>query len=476
LKLNESIHRLKFYLKPNNRGIDSSLFQDYNNHRLWPDRGLICHAPFKSLRFEQNGNLKVCCFNSAVTLGTYPENSLKESWFGKEANKLRKAIAKNDFSLGCQLCGEQLKNRELDTIKTKQFDELPNDGAGFPLILDFSLHNLCNLECSMCTGQFSSLIRKNREGLPPIKMRFDAAFVTQLEPFIQKAERFIFAGGEPFLIELYYDILDRIAQLKPDAEVHVVTNGTVLNNRVRRLLEKLRFHITISIDSFEEEAYESIRKNASFSRTIEHISFFEDYCKTKKTQFNFNICPIKENWKEIPEMVRDCNEKGRKLTLLTVVYPPTSSLMSCSSEELAEISSFYSKIEWKGSEDGVAAHNISQFGDLKKKVDGWAKRASDPSSARKDSGDGKKTIEVAFYVDRTRQILEEFFKENPEIDTSLFNFVRENLKAVEIEFNGKLIKEAKLMELNTAEPGQLFRGFSNQDQQQVIGMFRDHVL
>lgn len=477
LDFNTTIHKLKFKLNPNDKGLDKDIFHKLNENRPWMDRGLVCQAPFKSLRFEQNGSMRVCCFNSAVSLGTYPETSVQDAWFGKEADEIRTFISNNDFSLGCQLCGEQFNNGEIDTIKTRQFDGLPINPEKLPTVLDFSLNNLCNLECTMCTGQFSSLIRANREGLPPIKMQFDSEFVDQLEPFIEAAKQFIFAGGEPFLIPIYYDILNRIAEQKPNTEIHIVTNGTVLNNRVRELLDKLRFNITISIDSFDKDTYESIRKNASFKHTMNNLIEFEKYCQQQNTQFNFNVCPIKQNWREIPTMLKSCNELGRKMTLLTVVYPPTASLMSCSVEELSEINAFFTRAVFNSpDDDSISTYNLAQFEDLKRKVANWLQKSADKTGTRKDSVNQDKTVDVAIYLRQAEQKLKFFFEDNPELDTKELDSALDNLKYLEQQFIERKIKPSKLMELQASDPGQIFGGFRMTDRARLASTFRDHVL
>lgn len=48
----------------------------------------------------------------------------------------------------------------------------------------------------MCRGEFSSTIRKNREGLPPIDSPYDAAFFDQVEEFIPHLQSSRFSRRE----------------------------------------------------------------------------------------------------------------------------------------------------------------------------------------------------------------------------------------------------------------------------------------
>ena len=64
----------------------------------------------------------------------------------------------------------------------------------------------------MCGGKWSSAIRKNREGLPPLKNHYDKDFVKQIREFLPFLREARFIGGEPFLINLYYDIWEAITE------------------------------------------------------------------------------------------------------------------------------------------------------------------------------------------------------------------------------------------------------------------------
>ena len=52
---------------------------------------------------------------------------------------------------------------------------------------------------------------------------YDAAFVKQLEEFIPHLEEVKFYGGEPFLIEIYYEIWEKIMELNPKVRISVQT-------------------------------------------------------------------------------------------------------------------------------------------------------------------------------------------------------------------------------------------------------------
>jgi sulfatase maturation enzyme AslB (radical SAM superfamily) len=166
-------------------------------------------------------------------------------------------------------------------VKANHFDTLPFN-KDFPTMMEFEIDITCNLECTMCSGDYSNLIRKNKEHRPPLVMKYDMEFVEQLTPYFKHLHEARFSGGEPFLIDLYYEMWNRIAEYNPHCLISIQSNGTILNNRVKNTLTKGKFEIGISLDSLQKEVFESIRINAKFDTVISNIEYFGAYCKEKK--------------------------------------------------------------------------------------------------------------------------------------------------------------------------------------------------
>jgi len=329
-----------------------TLIQDYNDFRIGrardakyptPDTSVVCAAPFLSMNFEQNGNVTACCYNRTHVLGTYPNDSLSDTWFGRKATELRDALSAHDLTLGCELCLGQLQSRNFSGTRMLQFDHLPapDPSVPYPRLMEFELTNVCNLECVMCNGYYSSLIRKNREHLAPLRSPYDGRFVDQLEPFIPHLAEAKFLGGEPFMIQVYHDIWTRFQELNPDITVVVTTNGTILNERVRSLMDALDFRFVLSIDSVVKETYEAIRLNADFDVVMESLHTYLDYLHRKDEPLWMAVCPMRQNWQELPELVEFCNTNGIRLIFNTVLYPESCSLRTLPADELDHILRVY---------------------------------------------------------------------------------------------------------------------------------------
>jgi molybdenum cofactor biosynthesis enzyme MoaA len=363
--------------------LDGTLIRDYDAFRVArseenrsprTDTRVVCHAPFLSMNFEQNGHATVCCYNRTHVLGTYPQTPVSDMWFGGKANELREAIGELDFSKGCELCLVQLQSRNFAGTRMLQFDHLAAKpragGAEYPRLMEFEITNVCNLECVMCNGYYSSLIRKNREHLPPLQSPYDAAFVQQLEPFLPHLIEAKFLGGEPFLIQRYWEIWERFLDVNPGVTIPVTTNGTMLTDRVLSILKALDFRIVQSIDSIVRETYESIRRNADYDEVMAHLAHFLEYMHAKGEPLWMAVCPMQQNWSEMPGMLEFANERGARLIFNTVLYPESCSLRSLSSAALDDVLDRYRAVQQR-TDTVWQRQNLAAWLDLVHQLEQW---------------------------------------------------------------------------------------------------------
>ena len=355
--------------------LDQETLSQYNEVRGTKNKTIFCHAPFTSMNFEQNGNVTVCCYNRTYLLGTYPNDSLKEIWCGGKADEFRKEMKKNVLPEGCDICNYQFQSENFGGLKAQFYDNFadrvyPKENEDFlsmPKVMEFEITNVCNLECTMCNGYYSSLIRRNREHLPPLRSPYDNGFVEQLKAFIPHLKEARFLGGEPFLIKTYYQIWDLIIQLNPDIRVSITTNGTVLNDRVKEVLEKLNAYINLSIDSLEEESYERLRVNAKFYQVMENFHYFRKYVKRKKSGMTLVVCPMQGNWRELPHILEFCNTQDIDLFFNTVINPREASLRTMTYDELCQVVD-HLKVAQLTKDTETHKHNNSKYLDLVQQI------------------------------------------------------------------------------------------------------------
>jgi MoaA/NifB/PqqE/SkfB family radical SAM enzyme len=340
--------------------VSLDILRDYNAARQCVDKGAICHAPESSMYFGRDGLVSSCCYSRPNPLGRYPDQSIEEIWNGAQVTSMRAAMRRNELPGGCELCFDQFYARNFTGFLARQFDAnarplpspgllsratkffRPGEAKRYPVRLEFELSNKCNLECSMCSGFFSSRIRSNRENLPALPQMYDETFVAQLVPFLPHLTNAKFLGGEPFLVDLYYEIWEHLMELNPACEVSITTNGTVYTDKVKRVLEKLNCEIIVSLDSVTKTTYETIRKNATLERTLDNLESFSAINRRKNKSLSLAICPMASNCREIPGLVTFANERGMKVFFNTVIFPASHSIKALPLAEQREILDLYS--------------------------------------------------------------------------------------------------------------------------------------
>ena len=368
--------------------LSPEILEEYNRVLNVPAGTSACPAASINLHFSQQGVVTACCFNRQQVLGVYPENSVSEIWNGEPIRELREALQNNDLSLGCQKCEQQIEARDyggahalfysyygrITAEKRKERRMEPEGGPDappLPMRLEFNIHNSCNLECVMCHGLASSAIRTRREKLSPMPNPYDETFVDQLEPFLPYVVEADFMGGEPFLIHAYQMLWERIAVVNPKMELCILTNATILDDKIKELLERINCLMHISIDSMYKETYESIRKGASFEVVMENCMYYLDLMKRKGRPFTWRFCPMRQNWKEIPETVKFCNEKGITLMYNQVDSPVNFSLHTLPVAELQEVINFYKQHIPAETDIEVEKENRKHFVELIQRLEGF---------------------------------------------------------------------------------------------------------
>jgi MoaA/NifB/PqqE/SkfB family radical SAM enzyme len=311
---------------------ETSVFGSYQMSRQTKDSHLLCKAPFNNMYFNVHGQVGPCWL-TLQDAPKYPESSLHEIWFSEFFQQIRNAIRERNLSSFCSTCEKNIISGNHVSVLAKLYDTR-HSIEEYPSSMEFELSNRCNLECIMCKGELSSTIRKNREQLPPLNIPYNSTFVEQLEEFIPHLKEAKFLGGEPFLIDIYYNIWEKMIEINPQIEITITTNGTVLNDKVKRILDKLSCHIIISIDSVNRDTYEHIRIGAKYERVMENFHYFAHYASNRMRYLGVSVNPLRSNWSEMPDFVNFCTRNGAQIWFNTVTYPYTQALWTLPAADL----------------------------------------------------------------------------------------------------------------------------------------------
>jgi MoaA/NifB/PqqE/SkfB family radical SAM enzyme len=298
----------------------------------------ICRAPFVSLSLDVGGRVTVCGANFHLLLGHIGERPLADMWHGPEVQQLRDALTAGDLDLGCDRCAGPLRAGDRRGALAYSFDIFEVEAAPrWPRRLELALSTTCNLQCTMCSGEFSSAIRTQREQLPALPSRYDDRFFEELRPFLHHVEQVRFFGGEPFLAEESFRVWDLMIEEGVAPESNVTTNGTRLTPRVERVLQRLPVSIGVSLDGTTRETVERIRAGASFDELMANLDRFDHHTRRWGTSLSLTFCVMVDNWFELGDFLLLGERRGWEVYVNQVHQPPAQSLFHLPLAELDEV-------------------------------------------------------------------------------------------------------------------------------------------
>lgn len=293
-----------------------------------------CNAPFNNMYFSVHGRASPCWKLLGYCDNWSQDRSIRDIWFGDAFEKYRKALDNNIFLDRCKECEKNINEGVWPLAKA--YEDYPVNPV-YPSLMELELSNQCNLECIMCSGELSSGIRKNRDKLPPLPIIYDDSFREQLHEFIPHLTELRFNGGEPFAQKIVLDICDDVARINPSLKINVATNGTVINKRVRHIMDNNNLHINISIDSLIASRYEEIRINGNFDKLMVNTTKFYQYCKENNRELSIMVNPMRNNWEEMVHFVEFTHGLNANLWFNTILYPKQYAIWNLPTSELKEI-------------------------------------------------------------------------------------------------------------------------------------------
>jgi MoaA/NifB/PqqE/SkfB family radical SAM enzyme len=302
-------------------------------------RTVACKAPFTSMYLDQHGFVRACCMNKLHVLGNVGERLLSAIWHGEEADQLRRAMERHDLDLGCDFCKWPVEDGRPDLAFSRWFEEFDVAEAdpAWPRQLEFSVSNTCNLQCIQCNGEWSSSIRSQREGLPPLAKVYGEAFFEDLRAFLPHLERAKFLGGEPFLAGETLRIMELMVEEGATARAHVTTNGTQWSPRVERILDLLPIDIALSLDAATAATYESIRVGSSWATVQENLDRFQAHAARTGAHVSVTYCLMTRNWHEFADFCLMADARGLSCDVNTVTQPDHLSLYHLPVGELEQV-------------------------------------------------------------------------------------------------------------------------------------------
>jgi MoaA/NifB/PqqE/SkfB family radical SAM enzyme len=176
------------------------------------------------------------------------------------------------------------------------------------MFLDLKLGNICNLKCRICGSWSSSTFateelanlgpdedRKTNHHYTMLRAgawpRENPVFWTEIEKIVDQIQYIEFTGGEPFMIQEHFDLLQRLIDrgLAGSIEIHYNTNGTQWPEQAENIWQHFKtVEIAFSIDDMGDR-FEYQRTNAVWSEVLDNIQKFK-LMRSQHKNIRLQVC------------------------------------------------------------------------------------------------------------------------------------------------------------------------------------------
>jgi MoaA/NifB/PqqE/SkfB family radical SAM enzyme len=267
----------------------------------------FCVLPWVSLETSPIGTVRPCCLaEEEIVDDAGVKFDLNTASFAGIQNSrymqnLRQQFLGQQQPQTCRKCWREesagrisKRMHTLDRLKHMLSNTSDWTATAKPLMfLDLKLGNICNLKCRICGSWSSSTFAAEelqfvdrdqiksshhytmlRAGAWP---RENPVFWTEIEKILDQIQYIEFTGGEPFMIQEHFDLLQRLVDrgLANGIEIHYNTNGTQWPEQAQEIWRHFKtVEIAFSIDDVAER-FEYQRSNAIWSEVCANIERFK---------------------------------------------------------------------------------------------------------------------------------------------------------------------------------------------------------
>ncbi|MBI2342786.1 MAG: radical SAM protein [Deltaproteobacteria bacterium] len=148
----------------------------------------------------------------------------------------------------------------------------PHVDAQPPLLsVQFDITNACNLRCDHCYLPH----HHNVGALTYAQWLIVVAQYEQLLQRLHMVPKITLCGGEPLLAPFVEPLLRELRRRFPTADLSVQSNGTIITERVARMLCDLAVFVQISVDGPDAARHDAIRGAGSFAKTMAGCAYLQ---------------------------------------------------------------------------------------------------------------------------------------------------------------------------------------------------------
>lgn len=230
-----------------------------------------CTYATKGLCVLPHGDTSPCCVINGDNLK--PFTSFQQFYNDPAFTEVRQFNKDNNIleSVWCDVCKYSEKAKHI-SLRQRSFDNPIKDQTDEIKLrlLDISFGNTCNLDCVMCCAAYSSKWASTHGKIPEVATitghdtsaksnTLSYAHIDELLENSTDLERVIIKGGEPLYDKKALYFIERLHKYNPTAQLNMVTNLTMLNDKKLDMLKQYKdINIITSCDGIGK-VYEWIR-------------------------------------------------------------------------------------------------------------------------------------------------------------------------------------------------------------------------
>ena len=151
-------------------------------------------------------------------------------------------------------------------------------------------------------------------------------YASQIFPFVTRFQPSV--SGEPLMTKGFPEMIRQARQF--GVSVEIVTNATLLNDRMQDLLLECASRVTLSFDGADKETFEHIRRSANFDQVVENIRAFATKVRrlpaSERPLIGFNVTIMRRNIRQLSAIVRLAHELGLHFVTTAHVFPATDEI------------------------------------------------------------------------------------------------------------------------------------------------------
>ena len=278
----------------------------------------FCVLPWISLEASPIGTVRPCCLAEEEILDNHGDKfELITANFKDIQNSEYMRELRTDFLMGhlpdtCRKCwavedagGTSKRMHTLNRLKHMDMGDTWTQHAKPLMFLDLKLGNICNLKCRICgswsSSQFATeelkFVKEKKQSFHYQMLKAGAwprenkNFWAEIDSCLNDIRYIEFTGGEPFLIQEHFDMLQGIVDrgIASNVEIHYNTNGTQYPESAEHIWKHFKtVEIAFSIDDLEER-FEYQRTNAKWTEVCANLDRFRDL-KEIHANIKLQIC------------------------------------------------------------------------------------------------------------------------------------------------------------------------------------------